>query len=246
MTKSSIIEIKSDQKCLFEPFGALKKSENQTLMLDIDDPETLKDEALAELLRQSYQGGPGPVAGISTSKYDLFDFIDRDKDLYNTALEFFTQTMEIMQKSKKPYSRKDSYSKPAITLPIPILIIRANHIIKINDYEMAYNNIFLALEALAKSADQLGVFMAFENPASGILLSPLEIRGILNHFNTPYAGLCFNPGHASKLGSPIDWLNIFDRRVLALLMSGDWPEIQARYEQIPLCGTIIQTKIEQP
>ncbi len=89
----------------------------------------------------------------------------------------------------------------------------------VNDYETAFNSLFQILTELAAAAENLSAPLACENPAAGLLLSPLELRDFIDQINNPYVGVCLNPMHAARLGNPLDWLNILDQRILALRLN---------------------------
>ena len=86
-------------------------------------------------------------------------------------------------------------------------------------YETAFHRLFLALEELALTAQSCATLLSVENPACGLLLSPLELREFIDQINNPYLGICFNPEHALKLGNPLDWIEILDHRIIAVT----WP-----------------------
>ncbi len=88
--------------------------------------------------------------------------------------------------------------------------------VAVNDYETAFNSLFQNLAELADTAEKLSVPMSIENPAAGLLVSPLELRDFIDQINSPYVGVCLNPTHAARLGNPLDWLGIFDQRILAV------------------------------
>ena len=88
--------------------------------------------------------------------------------------------------------------------------------VAVNDYETAFNSLFLTITELAYTAEELSAPLAIENPAVGLLLSPLEIRDFIDQINSPYVGVCLNPTHAARFGNPLDWLHVLDPRIFAL------------------------------
>ncbi len=237
MTKAKIYETESSQinQMLIELDGS---TEYNAIILAINNPEELKQMDMRALLSESMQNNR-PIAGITTFQYNLFSFIDRSKDIYQDALDFFREILEICSENKPVYYHQDNFNKPPITASMPLIIIQANCNEIIDDYETAYNNILLAMEKLSQLADNSGIFLAFENPANGVLLSPLEIRQLIDSCNSPFFGLCFNPGNADCLGESLDWFRIIDRRILALHIQKNFEKIQNDFENWPNSGPII-------
>jgi sugar phosphate isomerase/epimerase len=86
-------------------------------------------------------------------------------------------------------------------------------------YEDAFDNAFFSIGELSNAAVKFGTTVAVENPARGVLLSPLELRDFVDQINSPSLGVCFNPANASALGDPIDWYDLLDRRVAAVRLA---------------------------
>lgn len=88
--------------------------------------------------------------------------------------------------------------------------------VTIHEYETAFNSLFLAIADLTAAAEERAIPLVIENPAAGVLLSPLELRDFIDQVNSPYLGLCLNPTHAARIGNPLDWLHVLDHRILAV------------------------------
>ena len=86
-------------------------------------------------------------------------------------------------------------------------------------YEGSFHRLFLGLEELAEQAEECGVRLVLENPGGGLLLSPLEMRDLIDEVNSGYVGICFNPAWAGRLGNRLDWLKIFGQRIFAVRMN---------------------------
>ena len=102
-------------------------------------------------------------------------------------------------------------------------------------YEQTFNLVFESLKTLAARAEEHFVYLAIENPGSGLLLSPLELRELIDEINNPYMGICLNPHYAERLGDPLDWLNILDRRIIAVRLPVEQPaldEADKKYQSL--------------
>ena len=144
---------------------------------------------------------------ITSSRFDIYSLSSANKQLRTAAIECFTSFLCLADKGNN--INQDS-EKPAI-------VISAHKQQKTTfSYEQAFNFLFDSLEQLSEIAERESVMLAMENPGSGLLLSPLELRELIDEINNPYFGICFNPDNAERLGDPLDWLRILDKRVIGL------------------------------
>ncbi|MCF7957850.1 MAG: sugar phosphate isomerase/epimerase, partial [Phycisphaerae bacterium] len=185
------------------------------------------------------------VGSVTTEKYNLFDLACGKNSQRQEAIGFFRELLEFA--GAYPIN-------PDPTPAPPIVVVRA-HVksqpgnLQVQSYELAMNNLFFALEKLVETAEILGVTLAIENPAGGILQSPLELRDMLNELNNPFLGVCFNPLHAENLGSAKDWLEILGRHITAVRIAmvdnnrekteARWQEILAEFRGNPIGGVVI-------
>ena len=137
------------------------------------------------------------IAAVSSDEFDLFSLaVGRNRA--DQAVEYFIKQLELARR----------------VWPDAVVIINAGDNSpdrqSITSYESAFNNLFTSLEALAQQAGELSMTLALENPAEALLLSPLELRDLIDEVNNPYFGLCFNPAHIPKSTDPFDWLKIMD------------------------------------
>ncbi|MGB9625388.1 MAG: sugar phosphate isomerase/epimerase family protein [Phycisphaerae bacterium] len=78
-------------------------------------------------------------------------------------------------------------------------------------------------EALARAADALrrlwpeaearGVRIAVRNACGRFLLSPVEMRELIDHVNSPWIAACFDMGNVRHIGYPQDWIATVARRI---------------------------------
>ena len=69
----------------------------------------------------------------------------------------------------------------------------------------------LRIESLIHHAENKKIRLAFENVRKGE-----HIQYILDHYNSPYVGLCYDSGHEYLWTPDIDWLNVYRQRVFAI------------------------------
>jgi len=152
-----------------------------------------------------------PVAALTTGAFNLFSLANSDGGIQKDALNYFTELLRCVS------SHKDETA----SIAGKIVVIGANSVAiaeqtPLQSYQRSFNLVFKSLEILTRTADELKVYLALENPADQLLLSPLELRELLNAINNPYIGLAFNPSHAQQLGSAIDWLGILGRHCMVM------------------------------
>ncbi len=87
------------------------------------------------------------------------------------------------------------------------------------------------LEALIKRAESLGVRLAFEN-----LRLPEHTRFILDQYESPSVGLCYDSGHENRWTPEVDWLNLYGGRVVAIHLHDNAGDRDAH--RIPFSGSI--------
>jgi len=110
-------------------------------------------------------------------------------------------------------------------------------------YDVAMELVYQELPKLAPVAEEHKVNLAIENVWNRMLLSPLEMRDLIDHINSPYVGVYFDVGNCVINGFPEQWINILGPRIKAVhfkdfrrkefkfvqLMDGDvdWPAVMA-------------------
>ncbi len=81
------------------------------------------------------------------------------------------------------------------------------------DYEVAYNRAYEALKELAPVAEEYKVSIAIENVGNKFLLSPLEMRGLIDSIDSQYVGAYFDVGNILSCGYPDQWIRILGERI---------------------------------
>ena len=80
-------------------------------------------------------------------------------------------------------------------------------------YQAALNFAYGLLHELRFEAERLGVAVALEAGANGCLLSPVELREVIDAANSWAVGACIDTDRIARLGPPEDWLTTLNQRV---------------------------------
>ena len=81
------------------------------------------------------------------------------------------------------------------------------------DYEVAYNRAYEALKEMAPIAEEYKVHIAIENVGNKFLLSPLEMRRLIDSIDSQYVGAYFDVGNVLSTGYPEHWIRILGDRI---------------------------------
>lgn len=81
-------------------------------------------------------------------------------------------------------------------------------------YADALARSFEALAELRHDAEDCGVHIAIENVPNRFLLSPVEMRDLIDRVNSPWVGVYFDTGNAVLCGYPQDWIGVLGPRIL--------------------------------
>lgn len=80
-------------------------------------------------------------------------------------------------------------------------------------YDDALLRTYHALQRLMPEAERRGVTIALENMWNSFLLSPVELRDLIDRVNSPWAGVYLDVGNLLRYGMPEDWIRILGRRI---------------------------------
>ena len=92
------------------------------------------------------------------------------------------------------------------------------------------------LDYLVRFAEKSGVRLAFEN-----MRVPQHLQTVLEHFNTPYVGLCYDSGHENLWTPNTDWLSLHKDRVFAIHLHDN--DGTADTHDLPFSGTVNWEKV---
>ena len=80
-------------------------------------------------------------------------------------------------------------------------------------YADALKLTFDALRGLIPEAEKRGVVIGIENVWNSFLLSPAEIRELIDRLNSPWVRVYLDVGNVVKFGLPEDWIDTLGRRI---------------------------------
>ncbi|HBP38608.1 MAG TPA: xylulose 5-phosphate 3-epimerase [Clostridiales bacterium] len=80
-------------------------------------------------------------------------------------------------------------------------------------YDVVYERALDALRELAPIAEDLGVAIGLENVWNQFLLSPLEMRALIDQVASPAVGAYFDAGNVVAFGYPEQWVRILGNRI---------------------------------
>ena len=119
-------------------------------------------------------------------------------------------------------------------------------------YDVAYDRSLEALTGLAPIAADLGVAIGLENVWNHFLLSPLEMRSLIDAIGSPAVGAYFDVGNIVAYGFPQHWIRTLGRRIDKVHIKGfdgpkhawtqllagsiDWPAVMAALREIGYNG----------
>jgi len=80
-------------------------------------------------------------------------------------------------------------------------------------YDLVYARALQALRELAPFAEQAGVVIGIENVWNQFLLSPLEMRDLIDAVGSPAVAAYFDIGNVLAFGQPQHWIKILGSRI---------------------------------
>lgn len=87
-------------------------------------------------------------------------------------------------------------------------------------YDHAMERLVAAIEALLPVAEREGVVLAIETVWNRFLLSPLEVRALVDRFASKWFGVYLDVGNLMAMGYPQDWIEILGPRVARVHVKG--------------------------
>lgn len=98
-------------------------------------------------------------------------------------------------------------------LMIPAVVGRASDPVPRIAYADALAGAARALHTLGFEAERRGVSIAVENVWNRFLLSPVEMRELIDRVNSPWVGVYFDVGNVLPFGYPQDWIETLGQRI---------------------------------
>ncbi len=102
-------------------------------------------------------------------------------------------------------------------IPAPTVVARANANNQTPiSYSDAINATYQLLTTLAEPAAAAGVTVAIRAPSGGCLLSPIEVRELVDSVYSPNVGVCIDVAALQQIGRLDDWTRILQHRIVCL------------------------------
>ncbi|MBN2063517.1 MAG: hypothetical protein JW745_01855 [Sedimentisphaerales bacterium] len=135
-----------------------------------------------------------------------------------SQIESVSQTLQQAGQLELIYRRLDPvrHTKAAPHLATAVLIRADQNQLNGLDfpgYQQAVNNLYMALEILCKQAGQAQVWLLIENPAIKFLISPVELRDLIDELNEPWLKIFFNPENVNPALDTDDFRTILGQRI---------------------------------
>jgi len=80
-------------------------------------------------------------------------------------------------------------------------------------YDICYQRANDAVKQILPTAEKTGVTICIENVWNKFLLSPLEMKGFIDSFNSKRVGAYFDVGNVLLTGYPDQWISILGKRI---------------------------------
>ncbi len=132
----------------------------------------------------------------------------------------------------------------------------------VQPYEAVHANALKGLQAVAPEAEDAGVRLGVENVWNRFLMSPLEMRGLIDEVGSPAVGAYLDVANVLPFGYPDQWLRVLGPRIVGVhfkdfrravgtaegfvdLLEGDvdWPAVMAAIEAIGYDGPVVAEMI---
>lgn len=94
-------------------------------------------------------------------------------------------------------------------------------------YDIAYDRCRDAFARLAPEAEKANVHIGIENVWNRFLLSPLEMKRLLDEVGSDYVGAYFDVGNVIYTGYPEDWIRILGKKYVKKIHLSDYRRDQA-------------------
>ena len=122
-------------------------------------------------------------------------------------------------------------------------------------YDVVYERALEAMKKLAPIAEEYGVEIGMENVWNKFLLSPIEMRALIDEIGSDYVGAYFDTGNVVFAGYPEQWIKILGKRIFKVhfkdyrrnpgglnafvdLLAGDvdWEAVRTAFEAVGYDG----------
>lgn len=197
---------------VFEPDTTLTEQFSQTaaagfaaieLCFDTGELTFATSESDCELFARQARDAGLTICSVATGAYWQCNFGSDDADVRRRAHEMTLAAMD-----------RAAWLGAGAMLIVPAVVGRWNSPEPQTSYTDALNRTHEGLNRLIPEAETRGVGLAMENVWNRFLLSPTELRDLIDRLNSPYVGVYFDVGNVMPFGYPQDWIDILGHRIL--------------------------------
>lgn len=136
------------------------------------------------------------LSSLSTGVYWQKPFTHPDPKVREESLELCRQQLRLAQ-----------------ALGVDAILVVPGLVAPDVPYDVAYDRARAALQQLAPEAERRKVAIAIENVWNRFLLSPLEMRDLVDQIGSAYIGVYFDAGNILAYGYPQHWIAILGERI---------------------------------
>jgi L-ribulose-5-phosphate 3-epimerase len=136
------------------------------------------------------------LSSLSTGVYWQKPFTHPDPKMREESLELCRQQLRLAQ-----------------ALGVDAILVVPGVVTPDVPYDVAYERARDALQQLAPEAERRKVTIAIENVWNRFLLSPLEMRDLIDRLGSAYVGVYFDAGNILAYGYPQHWISILGARI---------------------------------
>jgi L-ribulose-5-phosphate 3-epimerase len=125
-------------------------------------------------------------------------------------------------------------------------------------YEDALRLAYVGIHNLLGEAERWGVIIALENVWNAFLVSPVDMREMIDRINSPWVGCYLDVGNILRYGLPEDWIQTLGQRIVRVHVKDfqqsmgtvegfclpgdgdvDWPTVMAALRRVGYDGPMI-------
>lgn len=155
---------------------------------------------------------------------EIIDIIDCEISIYElaydnqAAIQKLRKIIHMAGQLDRKYQESDKlrHTKESPHKAVAILInaSEANtNFASFPKYELAMNSLYLNLRKLTDYVNPAKVWLIIENPSQKLLISPMEIRHLIDRLNSPWLGIYLNAGNIKNSLSESDYIDILAGRL---------------------------------
>jgi len=202
--------------------------------------------AACEQIREIFAEAALPIVSLATGLFWKVNYGDADPAVRQRAIDLTLAGLD-----RAVWLGTDAL------LVVPAVVGRWNSAAPQVAYADALARTLDALHQLAGEAEDRGVHIAIENVWNRFLLSPVEMRDLIDRVNSPWVGVYLDVGNVMAFGYPADWIDTLGKRIVRVHIkdydldrpgpsgfcplgegSVDWPAVMAALRRIGYDGPL--------